>query len=112
MSYIMQVTRDNFDEAIRQSSIPVVVHFSAPWCGPCRVMNPALEELAETWDGQVRIAEINVDENQALAIKFRITSLPTLMVFVDGELEERITGALPKHVLENIIRRSLLPLAA
>ena len=87
------VTDANFDTEVRNSAIPVVVDFWAEWCGPCKQIGPALEELSEQYAGKVKIAKVNVDENPDLARQFDIMSIPTLIVFKDGQPAHRFQGA-------------------
>ena len=102
----VKVTDSSFGEDVLKSSEPVVVDFWAEWCGPCRMIGPALEELAGSMDGKVKIVKLNVDENPATAAKYGIMSIPTLMLFKNGELASRQVGAAPKQKLEQWITSS------
>jgi thioredoxin 1 len=93
------VTDASFDNDVLKASEPVIVDFWAEWCGPCRMIAPALEEIAAEMDGKVKIAKLNVDENQATAMKYGIRSIPTLMMFKNGELVSTQMGAQPKGKL-------------
>ena len=90
------VTDTSFDSDVLKSSEPVVVDFWAPWCGPCRMIAPALDEIATEMAGKVKVAKINVDENQEVAAKYGIRSIPTLMLFKNGQLAATKSGASPK----------------
>ena len=96
---IQAVTTDNFVEEVLTNTEPVLVDFWAPWCGPCRAIAPTLQELSEEFDGQVKIVKLNVDEHADTAREFGIRSIPTLIVFRDGEMVERIQGVTPKAEL-------------
>jgi len=98
MADLVQVTDANFDTTVTGSSKPVILDFWAPWCGPCRMMEPVLKELAEEYEG-VTVGKLNVDENPAIATKHDILSIPTLLVFVNGEVAKKIVGAMPKKKL-------------
>ena len=100
---MLEVTDATFDEMVLKYDLPVLVDFWAPWCGPCRALAPVLEELAKDMEGQVRIVKVNVDENQAVPAKFAIRSIPTLILFNKGEVQEQITGGLPKAALKDLI---------
>ena len=99
------VTDANFDKDVLGASGPVVVDFWAEWCGPCRLISPALEEIASEMDGQVTIAKLNVDDNPATASRFRIQSIPALLLFQDGREVDRIIGAQPKAEILRRIQR-------
>jgi thioredoxin 1 len=96
---LMQVTDANFEESVIKSDKPVLLDFWAPWCGPCRMMEPVLEEAAGEWAGKVSIGKVNVDENPATATRFDILSIPTLLVFSGGEVVKKLVGAMPKKRL-------------
>ena len=96
---LVQVTDANFDQSVVASDTPVLLDFWAPWCGPCRMMEPVLEEVAGEWAGKVTIGKLNVDENPATATKFDILSIPTLLVFSKGEVVKKLVGAMPKKRL-------------
>jgi thioredoxin 1 len=98
-----KVSDSNFEAEVLKSAEPVVVDFWAEWCGPCKMIAPALEELAGSLGNKVKIVKLNVDENPATAQKYGIMSIPTLMLFKNGELASRQVGAAPKQKLEQWI---------
>ncbi len=100
---VTQVTTESFDNDVLQSDTPVLVDFWAEWCGPCRMVAPVLDEVAEEMNGQVRIAKVNVDENRELAFKYQVSSIPTLILFKDGEVADRVLGAMPKNAIQQFI---------
>jgi thioredoxin 1 len=98
-----KVSDATFDTEVLKAQQPVVVDFWAEWCGPCRMIAPALEEIAGTMAGKVKVVKLNVDENPATATKYGIMSIPTLMIFKNGQLASRQIGAQPKQKLEQWI---------
>ena len=103
---VSKVSDADFDTEVLKSNEPVVVDFWAEWCGPCKMIAPALEELAGSMGGKVKIVKLNVDENPATAAKYGIMSIPTLMLFKNGELASRQVGAASKQKLEQWITAS------
>ncbi|TKJ41094.1 thioredoxin [candidate division LCP-89 bacterium B3_LCP] len=101
------LTDSTFVQEIDNSTEPVLVDFWAPWCGPCQMVGPILSELAEEYDGSLKIGKLNVDENQQTAARFGITGIPTMLLFKDGKMVERWVGALPKPALETALKPHL-----
>jgi len=97
------LTEQNYDEALLAAEGLVMVDFWAEWCGPCRAVAPVLEEIAEVSDGDVTLMKVNVDENPGLAARYEIRSIPTILFIKDGEVVERVVGAMPRQALENIV---------
>ena len=95
----MEINESNFAAEVLQSPQPVVVDFWAEWCGPCKMLAPALEEIAKEQAGRVKIAKVNVDENPGLAQRYRIQSIPTLLYFVNGEVRKQTVGAVSKKTI-------------
>jgi thioredoxin 1 len=99
MSAATPVTTANFENVVLKSSTPVLVDFWAEWCGPCRAVGPILDQIADEHGDKIKIVKLNTDEESAIAIKYGITSIPTLNVFVNGEVVKTIIGAKPKPAL-------------
>jgi thioredoxin 1 len=98
---MVEVTDNNFQTEVEGADTAVVVDFWAPWCGPCRVMEPILDELAVQHQGRVKFTKMNVDDNQETATRFDILSIPTLLVFKGGEVQKKLIGAVPRRRLED-----------
>ena len=101
------LTDQNFDEQIKNNSEAVLVDFWAPWCMPCRIVAPILSDVAKDYTGRLKIAKVNVDENPMTAARFGISSIPTLMLFKDGQKVDQWVGAMPRPMLETAIKPHL-----
>ena len=104
---IKHITHDTFDSEVLQSELPVLVDYWAEWCGPCKMIAPALDESAESYAGRLGVAKINVDENQSLAARYHVRGIPTLMLFKDGEVVATKIGAVSKAQLTAFIDANL-----
>ena len=102
---IIELSDSTFETEVVKSDLPVLVDFWAPWCGPCRIIAPVVEELSETYEGKLKVGKLNVDDNQKTSMKFGIRSIPTLLVFKDGEVAEQIIGAVPKTEIERVVTK-------
>lgn len=98
---------DNFDEQLSKLSGPILVDFWAAWCGPCKVVAPTLEQLADEMNGQAHVAKVNVDENGDLVNRFGIRSIPTLLVFKNGKVVDQLIGAAPKDQIRRMVEKHL-----
>jgi thioredoxin 1 len=104
---LLHVTDGNFEPEILKSDIPVMVDFWAPWCGPCHIISPILEELAKEYGGKVKLAKMNVDENPATPSRYGIRGIHTVILFKDGQIFDQIIGAVPKSKVEDMIKKAL-----
>ena len=97
---VADISDQNFEAEVIKSNLPVVVDLWAPWCGPCRMVGPVVEKLAEQFQGKVKFCKLNVDENQQTAAKYSVMSIPTLLFFKDGQVADTVIGAVPEQVLK------------
>lgn len=104
---VVVLNKDNFDKEAVNSDMPVIIDYWATWCGPCRMVAPIMEELSEEYDGKAKICKVNVDEESELAVKFRIMSIPTIMIYKNGQMVERIVGARSKDEFKKLLDQYL-----
>ena len=105
---ILQVGDEDFQNVVLESDVPVLVDFWAPWCGPCLIMHPVLDELANEYEGKVKFTQLNTDDNRNTAIKYGIMGIPTVKVFKGGEEVGSMSGAVPKDHLKGFIDKSIV----
>ena len=103
----MEITKNNFEAEVMHSDKPVLLDFWASWCGPCRMLAPVVEEIADAYSGKLKVGKINVDEENELAAQFGIASIPTVVIIKDGKIVNNSVGFIPKNELEQMINESL-----
>jgi len=107
MADLNEVNDANFEDEVLKSEIPTLIDFWAPWCGPCRIIGPIVEEIAAEYAGKVKVVKMNVDENQSTPAKYGIRGIPTVILFKNGEAAEQVVGAVPKVKLSEMINKHL-----
>jgi len=107
MSTAAQVTDSTFKQEVLDSEVPVLVDFWAPWCGPCRMVAPVVDEIAEQYSGKVKVVKVNTDDNPSVASQYGIRSIPTLMIFKGGQRVDMVVGAVPKTTLATTLEKHL-----
>ncbi len=105
--HVHEVSDQSFEQDVLQSDKPTLIDFWAPWCGPCRVIGPIIEELAPSYEGKAKMVKMNVDDNPGVAQRFQVTAIPTLIIFKNGQVADRAVGLLPKNELKKFIERNL-----
>ncbi len=96
---VLEITNDNFESEVLKSDLPVLVDFWAEWCGPCKMIAPIVDEISGELEGKLKVSKLNIDDSQELAVKFNVMSIPTLLIFKNGEPVEAIVGAMSKDQL-------------
>jgi thioredoxin 1 len=99
MTEILKTSEENFDQEVLQENLPVLVDFTAVWCGPCKMLDPVVKQLAQEWDGRMKVVKLDVDDHPSLAMQYQVMGVPTLMLFKGGQPVERVTGYQPKDRL-------------
>ena len=100
---VYEFTDNNFDSDVINSDVPVLIDFWAVWCGPCKAIAPVIEEVANEFEGKVKVGKVDVDQNQDTAMKYGVRSIPTLLIIKDGEVVNQIVGAVPKSNITDIL---------
>ncbi|MGH9327001.1 MAG: thioredoxin [Terriglobia bacterium] len=104
---IVEFTEQNFEEQVLKAGKPVLVDFWAPWCAPCRMLAPTVEDVAGQYSGRAVVGKVNVDENQSIASRYNIRGIPTLLLFRDGQVQEQVVGATSKDVITKMLEKHL-----
>jgi thioredoxin 1 len=110
MKQTIEINESNFESEVLKSNQPVLVDFWAEWCGPCKMLAPALDEIAEEQIGHIKVAKVNVDNNPTLAARFGIQSIPTLLYFVDGEVKDKTVGVVGKRAIVAKLEKLAVPM--
>lgn len=105
--HVLVLGDENFKNEVLDSSVPVLVDFWAPWCAPCRMVAPAVEELASKYAGQVKVGKLNIDDHQTVPMQYNVMSIPTILVFKGGKPVDQIVGAVPKAHLESMVKKAM-----
>ena len=106
-AYTVEITDTNFEAEVEKSDVPVLVDFWAAWCGPCRALAPTVEQIAEEYQGKVKVGKLDVDAHGSLSARFQIRGIPTLLLFKDGQVKEQLVGAVPKDTIVGAITKHL-----
>ncbi|MER3447635.1 MAG: thioredoxin [Candidatus Dadabacteria bacterium] len=104
---MVELSDSTFEKEVLKSEEPVLVDFWAPWCGPCRILAPVVEEIANSYSGRLKVGKLNVDDNQETTMAYGIRSIPTLIIFKDGKALDQIIGAVPKSEIERMVKKAL-----
>jgi thioredoxin 1 len=105
--FLVHVSDDNFEQEVIKSEKPVLVDFWAPWCGPCRAIGPVVEDLAEVYKDRVKVAKLNIDDNPKTATVYGVMSIPTIVLFKNGNALDKVVGLAPKERLEELVKKAL-----
>ena len=104
---VYKFDESNFEAEVLKSDLPVFVDFYADWCGPCKMMSPVIDKLAEEYEGKIKVGKVNVDENGDLAVKYGIMSIPNMVFFKSGEVADRVVGAIPKPAMKEKFEKNI-----
>ena len=104
---VYKFDESNFEAEVLKSDLPVFVDFYADWCGPCKMMSPVIDKLAEEFDGKIKVGKVNVDENGDLAVRYGIMSIPNMVFFKNGEVADRVVGAIPKPAMKEKFEKNV-----
>ena len=104
---VYKFDESNFEAEVLKSDLPVFVDFYADWCGPCKMMSPVIDKLAEEFDGKIKVGKVNVDENGDLAVRYCIMSIPNMVFFKNGEVADRVVGAIPKPAMKEKFEKNI-----
>tara|TARA_X000001036_G_scaffold248881_1_gene231915 strand:- start:3403 stop:3729 length:327 start_codon:yes stop_codon:yes gene_type:complete len=103
--HILEITSDNFDEKVINSSVPVLIDFWAEWCGPCKLLMPTIDKIAQDFDGKVLVGKVNVDQHAPLAAQYGVRGIPNLLIFNSGKVEEQLVGNVPENQITDILNK-------
>ena len=105
--HLIEFTDQNFDQEVLKSDKPVLVDFWAEWCGPCRMISPAVEKIAEEFADRAKVGKVNVDQNQSVTVRYNVRSIPTLLIFKNGQVQEQMVGATSKENIAKLIQKHM-----